>query len=85
MATRSELENAIFQALHRVAPEADLAHTRRDADLRDELDIDSMDFLSFVTALHQTLNVEIAEKDYPKLASIDGALAFLAAAVGSAE
>ncbi|MBZ5703592.1 MAG: hypothetical protein LAN84_17305, partial [Acidobacteriia bacterium] len=44
---------------------------------RDQLDIDSMDLLNFVIALHQELHVEIPEADYPKLATLQGCVDYL--------
>jgi acyl carrier protein len=46
---------------------------------RDQLDIDSMDFLNFVIAVHEALHVEIPEADYPKLATLNGCVEYLAA------
>ena len=54
------------------------------ADLREAIDIDSMDFLNFVTAIHHRLGVDIPELDYPKLVTLDGAVAYLAAHLGPA-
>lgn len=65
-----------------VAPEADLDALPPDAGLRDELDLDSMDFLSFVIALHKALGVEIPEADYGKLTTLAGCVAYLDAKVG---
>ena len=55
------------------------------ADLREALDIDSMDFLNFITAIHHRLGVEIPELDYPKLVTLDGAVAYVAAKLGSSK
>jgi acyl carrier protein len=44
---------------------------------RDQLDIDSMDFLNFVIAVHEALHVEIPEADYPKLITLNGCVAYL--------
>ena len=46
-------------------------------DLREALDIDSMDFLNFVTAVHHRLGVDVPELDYPKLSTLDGAVKYL--------
>jgi acyl carrier protein len=46
---------------------------------RDQLDIDSMDFLNFVIALHKELRIEIPEVDYPKLATLKGCVEHLTA------
>jgi acyl carrier protein len=69
---------AIFQdELGRIAPEVDFETIDAEADLREQVDIDSMDFLNLVTALHARLGVDIPETDYPKLATLKGALAYL--------
>ncbi len=47
------------------------------------LDIDFMDFLNFITAIHHRLGVDIPERDYPKLVTLDGAVAYIAARLGS--
>ena len=77
--TEAEIRTLVLEQLGDIAPEADLSAIDPEALLRDELDIDSMDFLNFVIALHEQLKVDIPEVDYPKLASINGAVAYLAA------
>jgi acyl carrier protein len=79
--TSAEIRTRVLQALSSVAPEADAASLRSNVSLRDQLDIDSMDFLNFVIALHKDLKVNIAEADYPKLLTLDGCVAYLTAAV----
>jgi acyl carrier protein len=61
-----------------VAPELDEASLAPNKSFRDQLDIDSMDFLNYVIALHDALKVDISETDYPRLMSIDGAVSYLA-------
>ena len=75
--TEAELRKSILDALGDIAPEADLDAIPPDKDLREELDIDSMDFLNFVVALHEKLGVDIPEADYPQLITLDGAIAYL--------
>ena len=75
--TREEIRAAVLSALGRVAPEADPARIDPAAPLRDQLDIDSMDFLNFVIALHKSLGVDIPEQDYPTLATLDGCVEYL--------
>ena len=70
---------AISRALARIAPEADLAALAPGADLRETLDIDSMDFLNFVVALHAETGIEVPEADYPQLATLAGCVAYLSA------
>lgn len=76
--TPDEIRTAVLNALSSVAPEADLGRLRPDKRLRDQLDIDSMDFLNFILAIHNTLGVEIPEADYGKLATLDDCLKYLA-------
>jgi acyl carrier protein len=77
--TEAELRQIILDTLGEIAPEADLQTLAPDKALREELDIDSMDFLNFVIALHENLGVEIPEADYPKLATLEGAINYLGA------
>ncbi len=67
----------MLEELARIAPEADLESLAPAGDLRDELDIDSMDHLNLMIALHRRLGVEIPERDYPRLLSLDAAVAYL--------
>jgi acyl carrier protein len=73
----AEIRALVLEQLGNIAPEADLSAIDPEAALRDELDIDSMDFLNFVIALHERLEVDIPEVDYPKLATINGAVGYL--------
>ncbi|MFZ2155026.1 MAG: acyl carrier protein [Bradyrhizobium sp.] len=79
-----EIRKVVKEELNNIAPEVDLAAIDPAADLREALDIDSMDFLSFVTAIHHRLGVDIPELDYPKLITLDGAVAYLVAHLGPA-
>ncbi len=72
-----EIHEVLLSTLGDIAPETDPSTLPSGASLRDELDLDSMDFLRFVTALHERLGVDVPEADYPALDSIDGALAYL--------
>lgn len=78
--TRGELRAAALAALGEIAPEADLARLAPDAELRDALDLDSMDFLRFVQALAAATGVEVPESDYAELATLAGCVEYLAAA-----
>ncbi len=76
--TPDELRAAVVQALKGVAPEIDAASIQPGITFRDQLDLDSMDFLNFVLALHHRLGIDIPEVDYPKLMTLDDAVAYLA-------
>jgi acyl carrier protein len=75
----TEIRRIVIDALDNIAPDAGAASVDPKVDVRAALDIDSMDFLNFVTAVHQMLKVDIPEADYPKLISIAGAVEYLAA------
>jgi acyl carrier protein len=78
-----ETRAVVLRTLARIAPEADLEQLRPDVSLREQLDIDSMDFLNFVIALHKELGVDIPEKDYPKFATVDGCVEYLTPAAAT--
>ena len=73
-----ELRAMVLRVLGDIAPEADLASLRPDVAFREQLDLDSMDILNFVVGLHGALGVEIPEADYPKLATLDACVEYLA-------
>lgn len=75
--TEQELREAVKCALHRIAPEADLDSVAGDADLREKIDLDSMDVLNFLVTLHEKLKVDIDERDYGRLRTIDGCVGYL--------
>ena len=68
-----DIRKVVLEELSNIAPEVDLASLDPAADLREALDIDSIDFLNFVTAIHHRLGVDIPEIDYPKLLTLDKA------------
>ena len=75
--TRDEIRATVLRILGEIAPEADLTRLKPDVSFRDQLDIDSMDFLNFVIALDEELDVRIPESDYPKLSNLDACVEFL--------
>ncbi|HWP23612.1 MAG TPA: acyl carrier protein [Candidatus Binatia bacterium] len=77
--TEAEINKIVRQALSHVAPEVDLDRIDPTKDLRDQIDIDSVDFLNFVIGLHKELNVDIPDGDVSKLATLKGCAAYLAA------
>jgi len=78
-----EIRKVVQEELSNIAPEVDLATIDPASDLREAIDIDSMDFLNFITAIHHRLGVDIPELDYPRLVTLDGAVAYIAARLGS--
>ena len=82
--TPKEIRSAVIAALSAIAPEGDFDRLRGDRPLRDQLDIDSFDFLQVVIRLHDQLGVDVPEADYPKLATLDSAVAYLGSRMGLA-
>ncbi|MBZ0146552.1 MAG: acyl carrier protein [Pseudorhodoplanes sp.] len=72
-----DIRTAVQEELGNIAPEVNLAVLDPAADLREALDIDSMDFLNFIAAIHRRLGVNIPEIDYPKLLTLNGAVNYL--------
>jgi acyl carrier protein len=81
--TSDEIRQAFLDALADIAPEGDYARLKPDLPLRDQLDIDSYDFLNVVVALHERIGVDVPEADYQKLATLDSAVSYLAARLGA--
>jgi acyl carrier protein len=80
-----DIKKVIEEELGNIAPEADLTTVDPKADLREALDVDSMDFLNFITAIHQRLGIDIPELDYPKLVTLNGAVTYLTEHLKSAQ
>ena len=77
--TNEEIRSIVFQTLKTIAPELEESDLKPDRPLRDQVDLDSMDWLNFLVGLHQKLQVEIPESDYRKLTSVNTLIAYLAA------
>jgi acyl carrier protein len=75
--TNDEIKATLLDILGGIAPEADRATIKPDVDLRDQLDIDSMDFLNFVIGIDERLGVAIDESDYAELVTIDDIAAYV--------
>lgn len=75
--TPEPLREIVLRELRAIAPEIDYAALDPAADMREALDLDSMDILRFAAALHAKLGVEIPEADYAKLVSLRGCIEYL--------
>ena len=75
-----QFRDIVVRALTEVAPDIDPATIDPDADLAEQLDIDSMDFLNVIVAIHEQTGIEIPERDYGKLATLTDAIGYLSAA-----
>ena len=77
--TPQQAREQIGLALKRAAPGSDIDAIDPDADLRDALDLDSLDFLQFVEILNETSGIRIEEDDYPEFATLNTSIRFLSA------
>lgn len=72
-----EIRRIAAEVLAGIAPEADLSTLGDDADLREALDLDSMDFLNFVIGLGRRSGLDIPDADTPRLRTLRGLVAYL--------
>lgn len=75
--TDAEIRQLAAELLSDIAPETDPTSLPGDRDIREELDIDSMDFLNFIVALAKRTGLAIPEEDYPRLFTLDGIVAYV--------
>jgi len=72
-----EIRSAVLAELTRIAPELEEGELKAGRPLRDQVDLDSMDWLNFLVALHERFKVEIPESDYERLGTLDEIAAYL--------
>lgn len=75
--TEQQARDAFLTALGEVAPEVDPAEIDPQRDLGEQLEIDSIDFLNLVVALAGQTGIEVPERDYPQLRTVEGAVTYL--------
>lgn len=73
----SEIRTRVIGVIKSVAPELEEGGLRADRPLRDQIDLDSMDWLNVLVALHEKLHVDIPEADYGKLVTLDDLVGYL--------
>ena len=75
--TDDEIKTFYLRELHKIAPEVELSEIDPEIDLREQIDLDSMDILNLAIAIHEATGVDIPEADYPQMTSLKGVLAYL--------
>lgn len=75
--TRDEIREVILDILEDIAPDEDLSGLKDEVSFRDQLELDSMDFLDIVMELRKRYRIQIPEEDYPQLASMDSTCNYL--------
>lgn len=81
--TRSDVQDRVTRALINVAPEISASSLKPDIALRDQVDLDSMDFLRFILELHTQLGIDVPEADYQQLATLNTAVDYVSARLGA--
>lgn len=79
--TVETIQREVLAALGTVAPEADSMTIDPRLPLRDQLDLDSMDFLNFLIAIRKRMGVDVHEADYPKVATLEGCVNYVQSAL----
>jgi acyl carrier protein len=72
-----ELKAALLALLKSIAPEIEEGELRPDRALRNQVDLDSMDWLKFLTAVHERFKVDIPEADYARLVNLNDIVAYV--------
>ncbi len=80
--TKDDIKAAFLEELTSIAPDIDAADVGGDDQLQDDLELDSMDILNLVTALHERLGVNIPEEDYRRIETLNKAVVYLAERLG---
>ena len=75
--TREEIGQTIINIIKDIVPDEDCSSLDADKRLRDQLELDSMDFLDIVMELRKKYGVEVPEEDYPKLATLNSCIDYL--------
>ena len=79
----TEIKTRVIAIIKSIAPEVEEGELRADRPLRDQIDLDSMDWLNVLVAVNQKLHVDIPEADYGKLVTLDNLVAYLRAKLAS--
>ncbi len=75
--TGAEIKEAVLDILSGIAPDEDLSHLKDEVAFREQLELDSMDFLDIVMELRKRYRVQIPEQDYPALSSMQSTVSYL--------
>lgn len=75
--TKDECKQVVLDIIAEIAPDEDLSDVKGDVALREQLDLDSMDFLDIVMELRKQHGIEVPEAEYVQLASLDSCAEYL--------
>ena len=75
--TPEQVKQIVIDIINEIAPDEDTSNLKSEVNLRDQMDLESMDFLDIVMELRKQHGIEVPEEDYPKLASLDSCADYL--------
>jgi len=75
--SKEKIREIIYNIIKDIAPDEDLSNLDDTKAIRDQIELDSMDFLDIVLELRKRYKVDVPEEDYPKLATINGCVEYL--------
>ena len=75
--TKEEIREAIYDIISEIVPDEDLSALDDNQTIRDQIELDSMDFLDIVLELRKRYKADVPEEDYPKLATINSCVEYL--------
>ena len=75
--TEEQVKQIVIHIINEIAPDEDTSNLKSEVNLRDQMDLDSMDFLDIVMELRKQHGIEVPEEEYPKLASLDSCADYL--------
>ncbi|MBF0273689.1 MAG: acyl carrier protein [Nitrospinae bacterium] len=75
--TKEDIKSAILEIIEDINPDEDVNNVDPQKNLRDQFDLDSMDFLDIVMELRKRYGVEVPEADYMELATLDSCITYL--------
>ena len=75
---QTQIREAVYQALGDIAPEAEPGSLKGEQPIRDQVEIDSFDFLQLLIRLSESTGVEIPESDYARVQTLDGLVEYIA-------
>jgi acyl carrier protein len=72
-----EIRTMIIEVIHEIVPDEDLSNLKGDIRIRDQIEMDSMDFLDVVMELRKRYSIVVPEDDYMELSTLDSSVAYL--------
>jgi acyl carrier protein len=75
--TKKEIKSVLMEIVAEIIPDEDLTNLKGDIPIREQVELDSMDFLDIIMELRKRYGIEVPEDDYMQLATIDSSVAYL--------